>query len=307
MMFRAEAIDGLVTLLTRRRAHAFHACQLEDFYSYVTLGGIPARNLLERSGLAHTSFTSDETDQLYGVFDKVFGNLQDFGRFFAYGAAATPCLYGPILLVLRPTCFTAADDVAICLRSASGVAFNRERESLSTVEQVDSLYVDDSSPYPYSIRRSQELAQLFPGIKDVGLPEVSLSIPDELLPLEHVQYILVDPYYSPTGRSLIDVVRVAIASDPDAPNIPVYVRNQGRRERLALYRILGDRLMHSAPSLNQLRQDPDAPADLREWAEAASRTGAAEQYRRAYMPYLRAGTLRLLADQDSDEPADLPF
>ena len=257
------------------------------------------------AGLAYTRFTSDESDQAYGVFDKVFANLQDFGRFFAFGFAATPCVFGPILLVLGPECLKAADDIAICLRSASGAGFNRERESLTTTEQIDSLYVERSSRYPYDIRNTQELAQLFPSLRDVDAPEVSFSISDDLLPLQYIQYIRVDPYYSTRGRGIVEIVRSEIATNPRAPNIPVYERDGGGRETKPLPnpRRPSDRFRTVfSPNCGRMR----APHLSRTWAGALG-PGAADQYRRAYMPYLRSGTLGPLAAADGEDPEDLPF
>ena len=61
----------------------YHACQLSDFASYLSLGGIPSRALLETNGLPFTPFKTDTIDQENGVWDKVFINLSDFGHFFA--------------------------------------------------------------------------------------------------------------------------------------------------------------------------------------------------------------------------------
>jgi hypothetical protein len=140
-MIRGQAIRELVGLLERRGAALWHACQYRDYQSYLELGGIPSRAILERSGKYFTSFETDLTDHTNGVWDKVFVNLSDFGRSFAAGGKAVPNPYGPIVLRISPQSLHEAADVAICLRSAGGRRFNRESESLKTVSDVDCLFL----------------------------------------------------------------------------------------------------------------------------------------------------------------------
>ena len=80
----------------------YHACQLRDFESYLKVGGIPSRQLLERRGLGFTAFDTDEQDHVNDVWSKVFLNLQDFGKLFDSGKDAVPNPYGPILIRVRP-------------------------------------------------------------------------------------------------------------------------------------------------------------------------------------------------------------
>src|SRR4051812_39709859 len=118
-MFRGAAqIQPVVGLLESRSCSLWHACQLVDLESYVALGGIPSRSLLEQAGAAFTSFATDSTDRSKGVWPKVFVNLSDFGRSFAYGAEAVPNPYGPIVFQIRPAALLRAEDVSIALRSA---------------------------------------------------------------------------------------------------------------------------------------------------------------------------------------------
>ena len=48
------------------------------------MGGIPSRNLMQKSGEPYTPFDTDEADQTNSVWNKVFGNFMDSGNFFAY-------------------------------------------------------------------------------------------------------------------------------------------------------------------------------------------------------------------------------
>mgnify|MGYP006146789185 CR=1 FL=1 len=86
----ARRAEEQVSLLERRGAYLYHACQFGDFLSYLELGGIPSRQRLEEDLHYFTGFTTDEVDQDNRVWDKVFVNLEDFGRAFASGLRAGP-------------------------------------------------------------------------------------------------------------------------------------------------------------------------------------------------------------------------
>jgi hypothetical protein len=116
-MISRNEIQSLVNLLLERNVSLYHACQLIDFESYLALGGIPSRALLENKELPFTPFETDTIDQTNGVWDKVFGNLKEFGEIFADGMPWPPTVYGPIQLQLNPSALLEASDVAVCLRS----------------------------------------------------------------------------------------------------------------------------------------------------------------------------------------------
>ena len=114
-MINYDEIQSLVTLLQKRQTLINHACQLIDFESYLALGGIPSRALLADSKLPFTPFETDTIDKENRVWDKVFGNLAEFGEIFANGKPWPPTVYGPIQLQLNPEVLLEASDVAVCL------------------------------------------------------------------------------------------------------------------------------------------------------------------------------------------------
>ena len=84
-LIKKDDIPALVDLFTKRNVTIHHACQLQDLKTYIQLAGIPSRNLLEASGGAYTPFDTDATDKKNEVWTKVFGNLSDFGVWYAHG------------------------------------------------------------------------------------------------------------------------------------------------------------------------------------------------------------------------------
>lgn len=87
--------ECLIEIIRSRGMFLWHACQLRDLASYLHVGGIPSRSLLNSQNLPFTRFQTDGEDRTNLVWDKVFVNLDDFGCWFAEGKAAVPNPYGP--------------------------------------------------------------------------------------------------------------------------------------------------------------------------------------------------------------------
>lgn len=223
LLSRAE-LKRTVELLERRGVFFFHACQLTDFTTYLQLGGIPSRQLMERTGLAFTKFQTDGADRRSGTWSKVFGNLSDFGLGFAMyewkreDRAPIPNPFGPVLLVLKPAALRQAGDVAICLRSAGAQGFNRDAESLGTANEVDRLfkngYTPDGGYASAYLKFSEDLRNAFADrVKGANVqgwmtlnPEVSCTIEKEVLSFNELDHIIVDQYAS-DRTALLDVVK----------------------------------------------------------------------------------------------------
>lgn len=203
-MFRGQDIQALIELLERRNVKLHHACQLKDFQSYLALGGIPSRQLLEDAGYPFTHFSTDNNDKANGDWDKVFANFSDFGSFFGKGNIAVPNVYGPILLLLEPRVLTEAVDVAIYLQSAGSQGFSRERASLSAISDIERLFKGpEGKPW---VKNTGELQQEFSLPEKPPNPELSCTVESGKLSLDHVDLIRVDPYVL-NGRSLHEFVR----------------------------------------------------------------------------------------------------
>ncbi len=194
-MISGNEIQSLVDLLLERNVSLYHACQLLDFESYLALGGIPSRALLEDKGLPFTPFDTDTNDKTNGVWDKVFGNLTEFGEIFANGKFWPPTVYGPIQLQIKPSALLDASDVAICIRSAGGEEFNRELEAL-TIDEIDrTFYYPRNVSFPRSTQvKSQRLLAKEFGKTKPQSPEISCSVSNQVLSAEYIIAAWVDPY-----------------------------------------------------------------------------------------------------------------
>ena len=175
-VLRGKTLSSFVRRLEERRASLYHACQLRDFESYLAIGGIPSRQLLEWRGLGFTEFDTDKQDQKNDVWSKVFLNLEDFGKWFDSGKNAVPNPYGPVLIRVRPDMLRCARDVAVCLRSAGASGFDRKQESLTLAETED-VFRSLRSP---TVKDRGDLAKLKKG--DGQSPELSCAVAGQLLP-----------------------------------------------------------------------------------------------------------------------------
>lgn len=285
-MFQGQEIKDVVRLLQQRKVKLYHACQLIDFQSYLRLGGIPSRALLESEKLLYTRFDSDNDDRTNKVWDKVFGNLSDFGASFGSEKAATPTVYGPILFRIKPEALNKATDLAICLRSASGKNFDREAESFSSVEEVGRLFKHPMGhEKPEWLKNKEELQKEF-SIPRASFPEFSCTVESEKIPLNYVEFIRVDSYVI-QSRSLCDWVKQLATANEQS--FCIHVRNRCPPFTNELAEILAN--ADYIPTLLDLCHSLDTSAELRAWAKALIANDLEYQFRR-FATYLIDGTLK---------------
>lgn len=290
-MISGNEIQSLVNLLLERNVSLYHACQLIDFESYLALGGIPSRALLENRELPFTPFETDTIDKENGVWDKVFGNLTEFGEIFAGGKFWPPTVYGPIQLQLNPSALLEASDVAVCLRSAGAEGFSREAEGL-TVNEIDRVfYYPRNASFPRSIRvKSQRLLAEEFGKTKPQSPEISCSVPNSVLSAEHILVAWIDPYVL-NGQRLLDRVSNVIKNRQEF-NFRIISRSCKEKSRIHLYNEIAECIREEIPSLYDLSQDSTLSSTLREYAKQVLQNSEAVRQFNRYIKYLMHGTLR---------------
>lgn len=189
-------ITKLKKTILGREAKLYHACQLQDFRSYLALGGVPSRNKLSNSGYAFTEFDTDAIDQEHQLWDKVFGNFSDFGLSYPRSDTKSfPNPYGPIQIVINPGFLDNISDIAISLRSAGAADFKRDAECLKSDEEFDKIYLNpkDSALNTKYVAFSKDLNSRF-NRNNSSSPEFNCTIKEEIIPVEYWAYIIVDGY-----------------------------------------------------------------------------------------------------------------
>lgn len=293
-MITGRNIGHLVELFEARDVKLFHACQFLDFLSYLRLGGIPSHDCLERANLPFTPLETDENDKVNGVWDKVFVNLSDFGKTFANGGNGVPNPYGPILIQVRPAILLEATDIAISLKSAGAPNFDREKEALKTLEDINRLFThprDAGSPESHYIKFRAALREDFQYPKAAD-PEISCSVPKGFLPFHHGTIVTVDPYII-RGRSLSYWVQ----QETRNYKWKLFVRERTGRKpewdsRKRLYNELSEVISAGTLLLQDLLQE-DINPDIEEWAQTLGGANLDLQFRR-FARYLHYGTLEYI-------------
>ena len=290
-MISGNEIQSLVDLLLERDVSLYHACQLIDFKSYLALGGIPSRALLENNELPFTPFETDTIDKTNGVWDKVFGNLTEFGEIFADGKPWPPTVYGPIQLQLNPSVLLEASDIAVCLRSAGAEGFNRESEAL-TIDEIDrTFYHPRNVSFPQStyMKSREKLAEEFRKTEPQH-PEISCLVSNQVLSAEYIIVATVDPYVL-NGQRLLDSVSNVVKNEGKF-DFRIRRRDCPERSRIHLYNEIAGCIREEIPSLHDLAQNSMLSSTLREYAQQVLRNFEAERQFNRYVKYLLHGTLR---------------
>jgi len=294
-LIKGAEINKIIELFNKRGVKNYHACQYKDIKTYLQLGGVPSRNLMEKSGLPYTPFDTDNTDRNNEVWDKIFANLSDFGFGFAQGkrnenTAPTPNPYGPILLVFDPQVLSEASDVAICLRSAGGKNYSREGESLSSSEEVDRIFEHtiEEAPTHYAkayIKYSNALKKEFNNDQAMT-PEISCVVQNEKLSFRYLNRILVDAY-TIRGQPLIDMVKKLHREYSLNGNVLERRYAEGRRE---IKQELATLLLQGNMNISEIINNEAISIGLKDWANRLIRGNIVWQYDR-FARYLRSGTL----------------
>jgi len=193
------------------------------------------------------------------------------------------------LLITRPDVLIEANDVAICLRSAGGRTFNREREALG-IGDVDRIfaYSIDSAPNIYArsyVKYSRELKKEFNDNNAMN-PEISCIVDNQRLSLDHTERIVVDRYViegEPLRNYVIKLTR-------DNLRRLIIERHPYREERITIKNDILTTFRNEIPLLINLAENQLFRSYTRDWANRIRTCGLEWQYRR-YAKYLREGTL----------------
>lgn len=290
-MFEGQEILELVKLFDKRHVKLYHSVQYLDFISYLRLGGIPSRSLMDDQNLPMTALASDKNDRINKMWDKVFLNPLDFGKIYNSGNGV-PTVYGPITLVFKPQALFSAKSVAICLRSAGSFGFNREKESLKSVEEVNRIFAYKFSDDPKfknknsSIKFSKELKEEFK-MNYVSYPEISLDIEGGLLKFScQLTEIIVDPYLF-NGIALIYKVSQKTQQYKLKSNLKKRLLNDIPGKILPEILTL---LLKGLPTVDELMGLEDVSSDFKKWVCRLDELKLGQQWL-CYAQYLRSGTL----------------
>jgi hypothetical protein len=200
-----------------------------------------------------------------------------------------PNVYGPVLLVFEPEVLSEADDIAVCLRSAGAIGFDRVAESLGTSEDVDRIfkYPIDQAPTNFSkryIKFAEELQQEFAD-GSAKSPEVSCTVSNGKLSFNHLSEIVVDRYAA-NGERLMDRVQRFCRYGGIYPGVRERVYRENREE---IIQELADLLIFGGTNADKILSSGSS-TELKGWIERLQRGNLIYNFTR-FTDYLRSGTL----------------
>lgn len=279
-MYKDKLLAEVMDILSARKCYLYHACQLKDFKTYLELNGIPSRGEMQSKAKEFTSFETDDEDQKNGVWNFVFGNFSDFSSSFHRGGRSIPNPYGPILIKLDPKFLLDADDFSVALRSAGAKGFNRNSESLETIEDLHKLFVKAQGEYGADwIKKKSDLVGDFPERNVTSSPEWSASFTNGLLSIDHFVNITVDPI---TIRSINLLDEVKRLSTGYHHHLGAIVSRTTVDKKLSPLVACVD----AQKTLDQVAEEEA----LKKWVSDIKDLKLGYQYRR-YQKYLKDGTL----------------
>jgi len=300
-IIKKKRIPILTDLLLDKGMSVFHACQLEDFESYLALEGIPSRSLLEFHELDYTSFQTDSNDKENEVWDKVFVNLSDFGNYYGFSKmqsefrAPIPTIYGPIALRINPRCLNRAKDICLSLVSAGKKDFSRNKYGIP-IEDIEKIFVCIRCTNPKDekyIKSSNELKSEFDFDSKTLTPEINASFRNQLINIKHVHEIIVDPILV-NGYSLYDEVQQIV----DDNDLDIYVSKRKYlysedEKRRKLLNKIAHHLSDKKHTMNTLKKEFEGYKYGTKWINKLDKAGLDYNLNR-YLDYLKRGTIDLL-------------
>ncbi len=253
MLNSESAKIKIIQMLEKRGAHLYHACQVIQFADYLKRGGVPPVNQ-NKQHFIRLSFL-------------------DKAALFAKDSYHLPDANGPLTLQFEPAILEKAESVAPFLVPATS-----QKKRLPHALSIDDIpylfrYTEDAPmPEKSYIKSEEALGEAFETDGPQN-PQLFITFPDNILPLDTIRDVVVDNYLM-KNRQLRDWVK-AYANH--------FAREITVRRRYCPSDIggyLSDRLvvclMDRLPALAELAQDKDQ--FMTEWAQSLIERGLQKEF-----------------------------
>jgi len=187
-------LHNIVNILNQRGNSLLVACQLVDFFAFLSLGGICSKSKLSQSGVTFSEYESDIHLKNNGFWDAHIFHLTDYGSWFYRKATHTPNPLGPVLIHIKPDILKQASSVNFTNLSVRNEQFDPKTHAMSfTPDRLNECYqYPDDTPFP-------ELSMIKEALIDrdhiAGIaPEIVCQFDSQIIPFSHVSLVNVDHY-----------------------------------------------------------------------------------------------------------------
>jgi len=261
-------INNAVDVLNQRGNSLFMACQLTDFFSFLSIGGICSKSYLEQSHLPFTNYDTNIHLKNNDCWDAHIFHLIDYGELFYRKAIHTPNPYGPILFNLKPDLLINAQNVSMSNVSVRNEQFDWQAcvnpispDTLNACYQ----YASDIS-FPEKSLLKENLVDRNNIVGNV--PEIICRFNQEIIPFSHVSLVAVDHYVvnNRQFQSWIDEIKVRAGQ-----TFPLMRRYCPSSTAIHISMELGKLLIRGNVTIDDICQSSDER--LRTWGTGLNNTG----------------------------------
>ena len=266
------ADSNIADVLFNRFAKLHHAINLRDFSAYCHRRALLSRGELSKTTSEFTAFYSDTTDKERGLWERVFGNLQDFGFYFWAAPGCTPNAYGPITLVFCREAWRQIDDITVTRKNAATRDFDLATDKMP-MDELASCFERNKKNY-----------------WQLNCNGLEVSLGTSFLSLDFVEQVIVEPVFS----DFVDKVRDVWTSSgfEGVLVVPRTLRNncvpEERRKVFAELVNWSASFAGNVPISTDLKNA--VPSNLKEWANQLRDSQWAPL--RQWLEYTYKGTLK---------------
>jgi hypothetical protein len=266
-------IHKAVDTLNQRGNSLFMACQLTEFFSFLSMGGICPKSSLEKAHLAFTNYDTDINMKKNGCWDAHIFHLIDYGELFYRKAIHTPNPYGPILFNLKPDLLKNARDVSMSHVSVR----NEQFDSKTCVNPISSETLTACYQYASDIS-FPEKSLLKDNLVDRNniagiVPEIICRFDEEIIPFSQVSLVAVDHYIvnNRQFQSWIDEIKVRAGQ-----TFPLMRRYCPSSTAIHISMELGKLLIRGSVTIDDICQSSDER--LQTWGKGLNNTDIFDTY-----------------------------
>jgi len=187
-------ITKVVDILNHRGNSLFVACQLTDFFSYLSSGGICSKSRLGQSNLPQSKHETDIHLKNHDCWDAHIFHLVDYGALFYRKAISTPNPLGPILFHIKPDILSHATDIKMTHTSVRDQQFDAGSHFYPmTADALNACYQfspDASFPEKSLLKNDLIDRNSITG----NVPEIVCWFESDIIPFTQVSLVNVDHY-----------------------------------------------------------------------------------------------------------------
>ena len=278
--------DQLIALLKKREISLYYACQLTDFWSFLTNGGISSKAVLETKGQLSLCFSSDTLLKQNQTWNKVILKISDAGAYFFRYAKGIPNPFGPIVFHIKPEALTEVEHIDIYKQSSGSPLFNPNNDRITDISEINTFFMHpETTHFPEKTLLKPDF-QDKTGLEENQAPEIVCTIESGILPFKNYIAMAAIDQYIINQRQLsawVDDLRFN-----QNYTFPTFRRYCPSNISVAICRAIGDLLIHRIPKLNDLLQADHS--EVRAWCQEMINQDMHKPFM-TYVEYLQKGTI----------------